>query len=61
MVSEAQSKKAGVNVGTLYRYFENKNAVFISMLHEQIAQLFANYESLILNGEGRRSRRSFGP
>lgn len=50
------AREAGVNVGTIYRYFESKEAVFTAMLHEWIAQAFVDHQNQILKGGGRPLR-----
>lgn len=46
------AKKAGISKGTLYRYFENKEAIFRSVVHEMIEPKLDENEELIDNYNG---------
>ncbi len=50
------AREAGVNVGTIYHYFESKEAVFAAVLHEWITQAFVDHQNQILRGEVRAPR-----
>jgi len=46
------AKKAGISKGTLYLYFENKEAIFESLVHEMIEPQLDQNEHLIDNYQG---------
>jgi len=50
------AQKAGISVGSIYKYFENKEALFLTVIHFGVEKLKSVLEEIMQSDEGLESR-----